>query len=66
MALLSDCYYQRRKLVEAVEAVEESVTAHSPHDLSNYLASMQAKTFTDMSALELDDMRIPGKDVTSI
>lgn len=34
----------------------------SPHDLSKYLATVQAKSFKDLSSLELDDMCIPGQD----
>ena len=36
------------------------MAAQSPHDLSAYLASMQAKSFPKLSALELEDLRIPG------
>jgi protein CMS1 len=52
---------QKRKLAESSDIVEpDSITAQSPMALQAYLASMQAKTFSTMSALELDDMQIPG------
>jgi hypothetical protein len=54
-------YLQKRKLAESSDIVEpDSITAQSPMALQAYLASMQAKTFSTMSALELDDMQIPG------
>lgn len=54
-------YSQKRKLAETSDIVEpESITAQSPVPLQEYLASKQAKTFSTMSVLELDDMRIPG------
>jgi len=37
----------------------ESITAQPPVALQDYLTSKQAKTFSTMSGLELDDMQIP-------
>ncbi|KAJ7582923.1 U3-containing 90S pre-ribosomal complex subunit-domain containing protein [Mycena floridula] len=54
---------QKRKLVEAAEAIEESIATQSPETQSKYIASMQVKTFVDLSALELDDMRIPETSI---
>jgi len=54
-------YLQKRKLAESSDIMEPgSITAQSPVALQAYLTSMQAKTFSTMSALELDDMQIPG------
>jgi protein CMS1 len=47
-------------LAEVAEPKQElSIAAQSPEDISEYLATMQKKSFTDMSDIELDDMRIP-------
>ncbi|KJA27402.1 hypothetical protein HYPSUDRAFT_131565 [Hypholoma sublateritium FD-334 SS-4] len=54
---------KKRKLLESVESVEGSTAAQSPHDLSAYLASMQAKSFPKLSALELEDLRIPASSI---
>jgi len=51
---------KKRKLAETLDNVEpDSITAQAPMGLQHYLASKQAKTFSTMSALELDDMQIP-------
>ncbi|TRM61741.1 U3-containing 90S pre-ribosomal complex subunit-domain containing protein [Schizophyllum amplum] len=52
---------KKRKLIETMgtESEDTSVAAASPYDLAQYLAGIQSKTFKDMSALELEDMRIP-------
>lgn len=52
---------QKRKIAESVENVNRPVAAQSPLELSAYIASFQAKTFSKLSAIELDDMQIPGK-----
>jgi len=55
---------KKRKLAESSDIVEpDSITAQSPVALQAYLASMQAKTFSTMSALELDDIQIPGSSI---
>ncbi|KAL1755343.1 U3-containing 90S pre-ribosomal complex subunit-domain containing protein [Schizophyllum commune] len=41
------------------EREETSVAARTPYELAQYLATAQSKTFKDMSAIELEDMRIP-------
>ena len=42
------------------EREETSEAARTPYELAQYLATAQYKTFKDMSAIELEDMRIPG------
>ena len=37
-----------------------SVASQSPALLADYISSMQAKTFSKMSAIELADIQIPG------
>ena len=55
-------YLQKRKLAETLDVVEpDSITAQPPVALQDYPTSKQARTFSTMSALELDDMRIPGR-----
>jgi hypothetical protein len=66
---VSDVFYfiyllcpQKRKLAESLDTVEPaSITAQSPAALQSYLSAKQARTFSTMSALELEDMQIPGK-----
>ncbi|KDR73448.1 hypothetical protein GALMADRAFT_124540 [Galerina marginata CBS 339.88] len=50
---------KKRKLAEAAEPIPGSIAAQMPHALANYLVSMQVKSFPNLSALELDDLRIP-------
>ncbi|KAL7283219.1 hypothetical protein ACG7TL_002646 [Trametes sanguinea] len=51
---------KKRKLAETVEPVEPpSIAAQPPVMLADYLSTMQAKTFSDMSGIELADMHIP-------
>lgn len=53
---------QKRKLVETVEPVEPpSVSAQPPVLLADYITSMQAKTFSKLSGIELADVQIPGE-----
>jgi protein CMS1 len=53
---------KKRKLAETSDVVEpDSITAQSPVALQAYLASKQAKTFSTMSALEMEDLQIPGR-----
>ncbi|KAF9483804.1 hypothetical protein BDN70DRAFT_851145 [Pholiota conissans] len=54
---------KKRKLIESVEAVEGSIAAQSPHDISAYLASMQAKSFPKLSTIELHDLQIPESSI---
>ncbi|KAI0336310.1 hypothetical protein GY45DRAFT_388148 [Cubamyces sp. BRFM 1775] len=50
----------KRKLAETVEPVESpSIAAQPPVLLADYLSSMQAKTFNEMSGIELADVQIP-------
>ena len=59
--LTSSCE-QKRKLAETIEPVEPlSVAAQPPVLLADYISSMQAKTFSKMSGIELADMQIPGE-----
>ncbi|EIM90436.1 uncharacterized protein STEHIDRAFT_166618 [Stereum hirsutum FP-91666 SS1] len=41
------------------------IAAQPPHRIAEYLASMQAKSFPKMSALELQDRQIPGRELNS-
>ncbi|KAI0637193.1 U3-containing 90S pre-ribosomal complex subunit-domain containing protein [Trametes polyzona] len=51
---------KKRKLAETLEPVEPpSVAAQPPVLLADYISSMQAKTFNEMSGIELADMQIP-------
>ncbi|KAH9901174.1 U3-containing 90S pre-ribosomal complex subunit-domain containing protein [Cubamyces lactineus] len=51
---------KKRKLAETVEPVEPpSIAAQPPVMLADYLSSMQAKTFNEMSGIELADAQIP-------
>jgi protein CMS1 len=36
------------------------IAARPPNELSEYLATMQAKSFPKLSSIELDDLRIPS------
>ncbi|KAF7978109.1 hypothetical protein HWV62_1522 [Athelia sp. TMB] len=53
---------KKRKLAESTaDALPgQSITAQPPADLQGYIAAMQAKTFSTMSALELEDVCIPA------
>lgn len=48
-------------MVETAENVEMSVAEQSPYELSQYLSSIQAKVFPDLTSLELEAMQIPGE-----
>ncbi|KAF8969801.1 U3-containing 90S pre-ribosomal complex subunit-domain containing protein [Flammula alnicola] len=50
-------------MTETIETVDYSMAAQSPHDLSAYLASMQTKSFPKLSAIEMDDLRIPETSI---
>ncbi|KAH0584278.1 Protein cms1 [Termitomyces sp. J132] len=54
---------KKRKLAETVEVIQSSVADQSPVQLSDFLASHQAKVYSNMSALELEDMRIPASAI---
>ncbi|KAF9533380.1 U3-containing 90S pre-ribosomal complex subunit-domain containing protein [Crepidotus variabilis] len=56
---------KRRKFAETVEVVQASVAAQPPHELAEYLSSIQVKSFTKLSAIELDDLRIPDSLIDS-
>ncbi|KDQ33539.1 hypothetical protein PLEOSDRAFT_1033067 [Pleurotus ostreatus PC15] len=45
-------------------AETRSVTCSSPEELAQNLADMQAKSFSKMTSIELDDMRIPASAVS--
>ena len=48
-------------MVETLDTVEgPSIAAQHPVLLADYLSSMQAKTFSKMSSIELADVQIPG------
>ncbi|KAG5728336.1 Protein cms1 [Termitomyces sp. T112] len=54
---------KKRKLAETIEVIQSSVADQSPVQLSDFLASHQAKVYSNMSALELEDMRIPASAI---
>ncbi|EEB93561.1 hypothetical protein MPER_07761, partial [Moniliophthora perniciosa FA553] len=55
---------KRRKLVEETDNDDlHSVTAKSPSELTEYLAVMSRKTFSNLSELELEDLRIPEASI---
>jgi protein CMS1 len=41
------------------DTAESSLAARTPSELGAYLSEMQAKTFSKLSELELEDLRIP-------
>lgn len=48
-------------MTETLDPVEApSIAAQPPVLLADYLSSMQAKTFSKMSSIELADVQIPG------
>jgi protein CMS1 len=54
-------FQQKRKLNETSESGNHpSATLQSSTMISEYLSTMQAKSFSKMSALELQDRHIPG------
>ena len=53
---------QKAKLAEAMEPAEQpSPAAQPPILLVDYVSSMQAKSFSKMSGIELADIQIPGE-----
>ncbi|KAI0262916.1 U3-containing 90S pre-ribosomal complex subunit-domain containing protein [Gloeopeniophorella convolvens] len=55
---------KKRRLAEAKESDDtSSVAVQTPAVLSEYLSAMQAKTFTRMSAIELQDKQIPESSI---
>ncbi len=38
----------------------DSIACHSPSEISDYLFTLQHKAFPDLSAIEIEDQRIPG------
>lgn len=51
---------QKRRLAESVASVDLPLAVKAPEELAQYLASMQHKTFPNLSELELGDLAIPG------
>ncbi|KAH9946292.1 U3-containing 90S pre-ribosomal complex subunit-domain containing protein [Epithele typhae] len=61
---MADAWAQRAKVAEAIEPVQPpSVSAQPPVMLADYISSMQAKTFSKMSGIELADMQIPETSI---
>ncbi|KAG2020689.1 hypothetical protein CC2G_005997 [Coprinopsis cinerea AmutBmut pab1-1] len=55
---------KKRKLAETQDPkLTQTVALQSPEKLAEYLASMQKRTFKDMSDLELEDLRIPASAI---
>ncbi|KAI0818866.1 U3-containing 90S pre-ribosomal complex subunit-domain containing protein [Irpex lacteus] len=58
---------KKQKLAETLTPIEApSVVAQQPAMLVDYLSSMQAKTFSKMSGIELTDIQIPEQTESSI
>lgn len=54
---------KKRKLAQTVEPTElPSMVALQPPMLADYVSSMQAKTFSKMSGIELSDIQIRGRE----
>ena|ERR1700722_9912415 len=51
--------------LDVAETPSSTIAAQSPLMLSDYLFSMQKRTFSTMSQIELDDLRIPGSWIYS-
>lgn len=60
---LKESKAKRRKLTEIVEATEDTLAGRSPQELAAYISSLQAKTYSDLSDLELDDIRVPDNAI---
>ena len=61
MFLTRDFLQQKKKLKETTESGDlTSVALRSPGVICEYLSVMQARSFSKMSALELQDRHIPG------
>lgn len=57
---------KKLKVAESAEPLEvTSVAAQTPVLLADYLSSMQAKTFSKMSGIELTDIQIPDSEFHS-
>lgn len=57
---------KKRKLIETTESGDlTSVALRSPGMISEYLSIMQARSFSKISALELQDRHIPGREFHS-
>jgi len=56
---------KKRKLDETAEAGFCHVALRSPTMISEYLSTMQAKSLSKMSTLELQDRLIPGRELHS-
>ncbi|KAI0670591.1 U3-containing 90S pre-ribosomal complex subunit-domain containing protein [Trametes maxima] len=55
---------KKRKLAETVEPIEPpSIAAQPPVLLADYISSMQAKTFNELSGIELADVQIPESSI---
>ncbi|KAN0077350.1 U3-containing 90S pre-ribosomal complex subunit domain containing protein [Tylopilus felleus] len=51
---------KRRKLAETAEVLEPpSIAAQPVHRLADYMSTMQAKAFPELTGIELNDMSIP-------
>ena len=56
------CVSKKRRLQESSQLLEtELAAAQSPTLLADYLAKYQTKTYSKLSAVELEDIRIPGE-----
>jgi len=55
---------KRQKLIGSSESDQpHSIAERPPHEISEYICTMQSKSFSKMSALELEDMRIPESSI---
>jgi protein CMS1 len=51
---------QKPKLKEKQDEQSSLIALQSPHEFAEYLAGSQAKSFSRLSRIELEDIRIPG------
>lgn len=51
---------QRCKLKETEDEQRPLIARQSPSELAEYLTAFQAKSFSRLSRIELEDIRIPG------
>ncbi|KAJ7632414.1 U3-containing 90S pre-ribosomal complex subunit-domain containing protein [Roridomyces roridus] len=54
---------KRIKLAASDQKTERSITEQDPQSLAEYLSTLQSKTFSKMSSIELNDMHIPASSI---
>ncbi|KAF5391313.1 hypothetical protein D9757_002080 [Collybiopsis confluens] len=54
---------KRQKLIGSSNSEQQSIAQQAPSQLAEYLHSVQARSFPKLSALELEDLRIPESSI---